>query len=640
MGTPPSHSRRGVAGLGLAATFAIILAAVIVVYAAVVGFGILQSRNADQRYRDLLVHQVETKSLAQAVQNKMLEARVLESQFNGQFQLELIQKIRAALHVADDLQKRLRALQGGEGTDQLAVDLAKAIELYSQDWQKPASAAGTDGVSSASKAPGSTPAATDTVSGASKTLVDIVASLETDAQKLIDASDADLAAAVGRIQADNRRAMTVQLAVGALLALGLGAVLFQFARSVLRRVGGEPALIEEMTRRVSAGDLTIAADGAHRPRGNQRGAGRSPRLPTGIYGAVLDMAERLNWVLGDVRGAMLQVASSSARLATSAQGLASGAQAQAAALEETAAGVEELVSSVEQVAQTADDQSASVQKATASMKDLHASAQEIGSALASVSGLSRDSLQKARDGVSAVGQTVQAMNGISSGSDRISGIVGAIADIADQTNLLALNASIEAARAGEQGRGFAVVASEVSKLADRSASSAKEIASLIAQSGRGVAEGASVAQGALRAMEAIIQGANQSAQALEALERIIQRQNEETAAIGDEAESLSRMSTRISQSTAEQANGAREVGKSVESASRLTQEAAGSAEQISAATQELSELARRVQGMLDQFRLRDAGSGAVAASRAAEDPGILPVEEARPASRGLVTRTD
>ena len=74
------------------------------------------------------------------------------------------------------------------------------------------------------------------------------------------------------------------------------------------------------------------------------------------------------------------------------------------------------------------------------------------------------------------GQQVRALQ--TRGSE-IAAAADSIGDIAEQTNMLALNAAIEAARAGEHGRGFAVVADEVGKLAERSASSAAQIAELV-----------------------------------------------------------------------------------------------------------------------------------------------------------------
>ena len=101
-------------------------------------------------------------------------------------------------------------------------------------------------------------------------------------------------------------------------------------------------------------------------------------------------------------------------------------------------------------------------------------------------------------------QVVQTMSGISESSAKVTEIIGVIDAIAFQTNILALNAAVEAARAGEQGRGFAVVATEVRTLAQRSATAAKEIKSLILLSNSRVEAGATLIRNAGQIIDDIV----------------------------------------------------------------------------------------------------------------------------------------
>ena len=117
--------------------------------------------------------------------------------------------------------------------------------------------------------------------------------------------------------------------------------------------------------------------------------------------------------------------------------------------------------------------------------------------------LAAEASDAAVHGRGTVERVVQTMTEIEASSRKVGDIIGVIDGIAFQTNILALNAAVEAARAGVHGRGFAVVASEVRALAQRCASAAKEIKTLIADSSERVAAGTALAADADSAIDNI-----------------------------------------------------------------------------------------------------------------------------------------
>ncbi|MBD7941092.1 methyl-accepting chemotaxis protein [Brevundimonas guildfordensis] len=241
--------------------------------------------------------------------------------------------------------------------------------------------------------------------------------------------------------------------------------------------------------------------------------------------------------------------------------------------------------SAREISQASDDLSRRTEQQAASLEETAAALEQITATVArsaeganEAGGVVRGAQSEAVEGQVVVGRAIAAMGAIEQSSSQISAIIGVIDEIAFQTNLLALNAAVEAARAGDAGRGFAVVASEVRALALRSAAAAKEIKTLISESGRQVGAGV-----------ALVGDTGQ------ALERI-----------ADQIKRLTLIAEEIAASSQEQSTGLQQVNIAVTQMDQVTQQNAAMVEQSTAASHALASDAVELDRLMGQFALDDA----------------------------------
>jgi aerotaxis receptor len=294
-----------------------------------------------------------------------------------------------------------------------------------------------------------------------------------------------------------------------------------------------------------------------------------------LNAALSVMRNNLHELIASVREGIGSLNHSSVEVSAAAQSSLSVTHMQSEAASGMAAAMEELSVSIDQVSEHANDahrvsQTSSTQ-ATEGGRIIHSAATE---------------MEHIATAVNNVGEKIR---GLEKYSAEISGIVNVIREIADQTNLLALNAAIEAARAGEQGRGFAVVADEVRKLAERTATSTKEISNMISKIQDGTKEAVTEME---IGVKRVSDGVGLARQAGISVSSISEAAQQAAHAVDD-----------INHAIKEQSLAARDIAQRIEKIAQGTEQNNVASTQTAASAKQMAELSKQLDELASRFRI-------------------------------------
>jgi methyl-accepting chemotaxis protein len=314
---------------------------------------------------------------------------------------------------------------------------------------------------------------------------------------------------------------------------------------------------------------------------------------------------RIRALLESVREIASKLAQSSVSMSQTSQEFSENAQNQSAYAEEITATIEEISAGVENVAKSAELQYAGISSFTGRSAELSGLIAEMEGKIRETLRLTGTIETHARSGEGTMSDMSRSIATISQSSGEMTGIVQIIKDISDQINLLSLNAAIEAARAGDAGRGFAVVADEISKLADRTSSSVKEIEALIGANEREIQKGMSSVKLTVETISTILQGVTNINGMVGMLSDFMSRQSEANAAVMSEAEGVKNRSEEIKNATEEQKTATLEIVKSVSGINELTQANAAGAQQIIESSDEIRSMSETLNEKVGTFNAQE-----------------------------------
>jgi methyl-accepting chemotaxis protein len=376
----------------------------------------------------------------------------------------------------------------------------------------------------------------------------------------------------------------------AAIAHGFNAV-FDVLSDVSHRVLAEIEQVQSLPERITVamGQIEVSAED------QEAAVEETASLIANINSSMKDINERiekLQRAADESASSILQMGSAVDEVARNTGTLHEG-------VESTTSSVHEMGASIRQVAESAEQVQRIAEGTASSMTEMDRSVQEVNGHAREAAEMTEKVTAGADSGSRAVAETIADIELIRQRTseargvlDRlvarigeIGGILGSIGEINDETNLLSLNAAIIAAQAGEQGKAFLVVANHVKTLAKRTASSTKDIESLIDDVQRESADAVTAMNSGMDAIETGVQRSQTAGHAL--------------GVIQESARTAYQRVEGIAKATGEQSRSSALVAKAAQDTSSQVQ-------QISAAMLEQSkvseEMLKRAESALDACR--------------------------------------